>query len=99
MLRKLTVLASGEPGEASDLELAQEKLRAVHGYLKAEGLVRWTLNDLPDFAEEPYVMMASFYAAPEFMQAPNPTFWAVGLRQIQSAITLPSGGTVYTEYY
>lgn len=99
MLRKLARIGAAEPGEASDIELAEEKLRMVHGYLKTQDIVRWTLQDIPDYAEEPYVMMAAFYASPEFEMQADPTFWTFGLRQLQSAVVLPADHTATPAAY
>lgn len=99
VLRKLMVLAAGETASAEDYELAVEKLKAVHSYLEIEGLVRWTMQDIPMFAEEPYVSMAAFLSANEFERSPDPGMWEIGLRQIQSGIALKSSGTTYTEYF
>ena len=54
------VLLSGPAGQAR----AEECVRTVHAGLQAAGRTRWTLFDVPDFAEEPYAAMAAFLLAP-----------------------------------
>lgn len=51
--------------------LAEGKVVAVHAGLDARGRARWTLFDLPDWAEEPYVLMTAALLAPEFGQVPD----------------------------
>lgn len=98
-LQKLQVLAAGETPEAEDQELVVNKLRAVHAYLREEGLLRWTMQDIPDYAEEPYVMMAAFLAQEDFGRTVLPANWSGGLSLIQSAVSLPSTGPVRAEYF
>ncbi|MNU70343.1 hypothetical protein D3C71_597470 [compost metagenome] len=99
VLRKLTVLAAGETPDADDIELVNEKLDAVHAALRTRGLLRWTLNAVPDYAQESYVLMAAFLAAPEFQRVPDPTMWSAGMREIESAIALTDVGTIRAEYF
>lgn len=99
VLRKLMVLAAGETASAEDQQLAEEKLEAVHAALQVDGLARWTLQDIPKFAEEPYVMMAAFLGARDFGQPADGTLWAQGLGQIQAGVALGSGGPICTEYF
>lgn len=99
VLRKLMVLAAGEAPSADDQLLAEEKLEAVHAALQVDDLVRWTLQDIPRFAEEPYILMAAFMAAADFERQPDSGMWAVGLRQIQAGVALKSIGTVPAEYF
>lgn len=99
VLQKLLVVDAAEAGAATDLGKAEEKLRAVHADLRVNKLVRWTLQDIPDYAEEPYVMMAAFLASPEFSRIPQPALWQAGLAMIQEAVSLGNAGTVHTEYF
>jgi hypothetical protein len=61
MKRVRAVAMGGAAGQA----LAEQKIKAVHMDLDARGKVLWSLFDLPDYAEEPYVLMAGFLLAPE----------------------------------
>lgn len=99
VLRKLTVLPPGEDGDAADLETVTQKLQAVHASLKKDDLLRWTANDIPDFAEEPYVAMAAYLAGPEFTKAVTVDQWAYGHTEIEKAVQLKSSGTVSAEYF
>lgn len=98
-LQKLQVLAAGETPSAEDQELVVTKLMAVHAYLRKEDLLRWTVQDIPDYAEEPYVMMAAFLAAEDFGRVVSAANWQGGLSLIQSAVALPNTGPVRTEYF
>lgn len=99
VLRKLTVLGADEEPSASDYELALEKLRAVHAWLKAQKLLQWTMNDIPDFAEEPYVLMAAFMTTDEFGKPPRIDWWQSGLQAIAAGINLRNIGPTQAEYY
>lgn len=99
VLRKLSVLGAGETAEADDIDLVNEKLDAVHAALRTRGLLRWTLNAVPDYAQESYVLMAAFLAAPEFQRPPDATMWSAGMREIESAVALPNAGTTPAEYF
>lgn len=99
VLRKLTVLAAGESADAADIELVEQKLDAVHAALETRGLLRWTLNDVPASAEEPYVFMAAYLAAPEFQRALDPSLWSSGMREIEAAVALTGVGVTRAEYF
>ena len=79
---------AGATGQA----MAEEKVRAAHASLDARGLTRWTLLDLPDYAEEPLVMMAAELLAPEVGQPPLNGMSLAGEREIRRLIALPSSG-------
>lgn len=99
VLQKLQVLAAGETASAEDQELIVTKLKAVHEYLRTEDLLRWTWQDLPAYAEEPYVMMAAFLAQEDYGRAVLPQNWSGGLTLIQSAVARPVAGSVRAEYF
>lgn len=86
---------SGATGQA----IAEEKVRAVHYSLDARGVARWTLNDIPDYAEEPLVMMAAELLAPEVGQPPLPGLYVAGEREIRRLIAMPSSGTPVVAVY
>lgn len=79
---------AGATGQA----MAAEKVRAAHRSLEAKGLTRWTLADLPGFAEEPLVMVAAEMLAPEVGQPALPGMAAAGEREMRKLIALPSSG-------
>jgi hypothetical protein len=99
VLKKLQILPPGQDADAEDLETAIEKLRTVHASLKKEGLTQWTINDIPDYAEEPYVLMAAFLAGPEYERPVDVGMWQFGISEIRSAIQLPATGTVCADYF
>lgn len=80
---------AGATGQA----MAEEKVRAAHASLDARGLTRWTLADIPDYAEEPLVMMAAELLAPEVGQSPLPGLYLAGEREIRRVVAMPSSGT------
>ena len=89
VLGKLKILDPTETPNAADQAKAEEKIRAAHALIKGEGLLQWTLSDIPDFAEEPYVLIASALAADDF-NAPKDADWiALGVRLIQRGVYLP----------
>ncbi len=94
---RVRMIAMGGPaGQA----LAEQKVRAVHYNLDARGLTRWSILDIPDFAEEPYVLMAATLMAPEFGAKPDPTWQLIAERDIMRIISLPSNGhPVQTVYF
>ena len=98
-LRKSNNLGAEETASAADLQLAVETVKAVHGYLKSKDLLRWTLNDIPQEAEMPYVLMTAFYLQSEFEQAQNASFWSLGLDQIMGIVALPAIGVTQAEYF
>lgn len=80
--------------------IAEQKVRAVHYSLEARGKTRWSLLDIPRFAEEPYVFLAASLLAPEVGMKADPV-WAIGAEmELNRAIALPSlGGPVVGVYF
>lgn len=80
--------------------LAAQKVMAVHANLAARGKIRWSVLDLPDYLEQPYIEMASFLLAPEFAIKADPNWWAQGEMTINRFIALPSSGeSVVAAYF
>jgi hypothetical protein len=80
------VSMGGPAGQA----LAEQKVRAVHYSLDARGRTRWTLYDLPEWAEEPYVLMAATLLAPECGAKADPTWYAAADMDLMRIVSLPS---------
>lgn len=99
VLQKIEALSSEDEASPGDLQKALEKLRSVHSMLKAKRLLRWTLNDIPDVAEEPYVMLASILAAADFGAPIRPEWQLLGMQQIQEAVNLPATGVTQMESF
>jgi len=99
VLMKLEVLGAEDTPSSADFELAVNKLRAVHAWLKAEHLLQWVMNDIPDFAEEPYVMMAAYLTTDEFGQQSKPIWWQTGLAAIESGVNVRNNGPTQAEYF
>lgn len=98
-LQKLQVLGQDETASPADLAKAVEKVTAVHALLKAKGVLRWTKTDIPDYAEEPYVLIAAFFGAPDFQVERDPMGLQMGLNMIYEAVNLPAIGVTYAEYF
>lgn len=86
MARVRRIVMGGVAGQA----LAEQKVRAVHAELDARGRTRWFLADLPDYAEEPYVLMAAVLLAPEVGAQADPSWWQGGERMLIRAVALPT---------
>lgn len=100
VLRKIKVLGAGQTADAEDQLIAEQKVAAVHASLKKDERVRWTLQDVPEAAEEAYVFMASFLAAPEFGAGIGPEVWTWGQQEITRLISTPrSGEATRMEYF
>ena len=70
--------------------LAEQKVRAVHYDLEARGKTRWTLVDIPRWAEEPYEFLAAALLAPEFEIKADPTWGIMAEMSLARATALPS---------
>ena len=71
----------------------------VHQSLLVDDLLRWTLSDIPAYAEEPYVYMAAYLMKPEFEQQADPSQWLFGMSQIQKAVNLRATGVTQAVYF
>lgn len=89
LLRKLGVVGDGQTPDASDIQIAEEKLDAVHAILLAKRKLHWTWDDVPAYANEPYAMMGAFLAAPEFSVPPDIRIWQAGESLLNSVNTAP----------
>lgn len=89
LLRKLGLVGAGQTASGSDLEIAEEKIGAVHSALDVLSKTRWTIGDVPEYAAEGYVLMASVLAAPEFGAPADPGAWMGGLKLISACIAVP----------
>lgn len=79
------VSMGGPAGQA----LAEQKVRAVHYSLDARGRTRWTLQDVPSWAEEPMVMLAALLLAPEAGVKADPG-WAMAEQDLIRIVSLSS---------
>lgn len=80
--------------------LAEQAVMDVHSMLDARGKARWSVFDLPDFVEGPYVMMAANQLAPAFGMPMDPNIDARAMRDLAAVIALASSGErVRAEYF
>lgn len=77
-------IAAGAPA------LAEAKVRAVQWSLEARGRARWTLFDIPRFAEEPIVAMAATLMGPECGVKPDPNWTPMAEMELMRIVSLPS---------
>jgi hypothetical protein len=80
------VAMGGPAGQA----LAEQKIRAVHYSLDARGRTRWNLASVPEYVEEPYVLMAATLLAPECGVKADPNWYAAGEMDLMRIVSLPS---------
>jgi len=81
-------------------DLATEAVMAVHADLGARGKLRWTIWDLPQEAEQPYVLLAAFRLGPEFDRQVAPTDVVIAEKALARMIALPtSGERVRAQYF
>lgn len=76
----------GPAGQA----LAEQKIKAVHYSLDARGWTRWSLYDVPTYAEESYVMMAAVLLAPEVGAKADPNWGQMAEMNLMRIVSLPS---------
>ena len=80
--------------------LAEQAVMDVHTHLSAIGKARWSVFDIPDYAEGPYVELAANRLAPAFMLPPDPLSEARAMRELVVAIALPySAEPMRPEYF
>jgi hypothetical protein len=99
VLHKLKVLDPSQAASASKLAKALEKLSAAHYALRSQGLVRWTLQDVPEEVQEAYVMLAASLAADDYGAPANPGWGQSGLRMVQTYVHVPIGGPSCAESF
>lgn len=81
-------------------DIATKAITSVHADLAARGRVRWSIEDIPSAAEQPYVTLAAFQLAPLFEQQGNAAEVVQATRQLAQIIALPtSGERVQVEYF
>ncbi|HEY2616149.1 MAG TPA: hypothetical protein VGI78_02315 [Acetobacteraceae bacterium] len=91
----VTVLEQRVRKVAMVLQAPDEAAQAVfdvHQNLSARGLVRWSVFDMPDAAELPYVMLAANRLAPSFGAQADPNDDVAATRALYQIIALPSSG-------
>jgi hypothetical protein len=73
-------------------QIAEQAVMDVHANLDARGKTRWTVWDLPDFVEGPYIMMAANLVAPQFGLPADPAADVRAMRELAQVTALPSEG-------
>lgn len=91
-LIEIGALAAGEDADADDQQLAETKFNAVHASLGARGLLRWTLSDIPAWAEEPLVQMTASLIRKPFGMSPDEDAWISGELEIRRCIQIDWDG-------
>lgn len=85
-MRIKRVAMAGAAGQA----LAEAKVRAAFWSLEARGRTRFTLYDLPRWAEEPLVFMAAFLLAPEVEMKADPMWEQMAEREFMQINSVPT---------
>jgi hypothetical protein len=86
-LNRIRQVSMGGPaGQA----LAEQKIRAVQWSLEARGRARWSLFDIPSWAEEPLVLMAATLLAPEVGVKADPNWAPAAEMDLMRIVSLPS---------
>jgi hypothetical protein len=80
------VSMGGPAGQA----LAEQKVKAAQYSLEARGRARWTIFDVPVWAEESLVFMAAVLLAPECGVKADPTWGEQAERELMRIVSLPS---------
>lgn len=67
VLEELGVLAAGDSPNVSDANVVTDKYTALYQMLLTDGLVAWSaVDDIPEYAERPIVMMVAHLCASSF---------------------------------
>ena len=74
---------------AGSQAVAEQKVIAAYVSLDARGRTRFSLLDLPDWAEEPLVLMACVLAAPEFEVKVDPAWSAQAEMDLMRIVSFP----------
>jgi len=81
-------------------EHATQAVLDIHNHLAARGKVRWSTQDIPTYAEAPYVLLAANQLAPLFGAQANPADDVQASRALAQVIALTtSGSPVQVEYF
>ena len=73
-------------------DLATEAVMNVHRDLTARGVARWTVFDVPDAVEAPYVLLAANQLAPQFGAQADPRDVVQAMRSLAQYVALPTSG-------
>ncbi|MDR5802137.1 hypothetical protein [Caballeronia sp. LZ001] len=100
VLQKLKVLGVGQSASAEDLQVAKQAINEAHASLRKDRRVRWTLQELPEAAELPYVMLAATICAADFGAAADPGWGSWAEKEITGVIYTPrTDAPTRTEYF
>jgi hypothetical protein len=96
-LRKLKVIGATETASAEDLALATQGVSDAHSALALQGLLRWTLDTIPNDLDLAYELMAAYIKAPDFVQPQQPEWMVAGIGLVQQYVYLPNSGSTFSE--
>jgi len=100
LLRKLGVLGGGEAPSADDGAVAEEKIVAVHEAVTALGRANWPVDEVPPYAIEPYTLMGTVLAGPDFGRPVDTGAWVMGLRMLAAgSAAAVSKCPIHAEYF
>lgn len=90
VLEEVGVEGATEPSNYEDEQKALRGLKSAHYELDSEGLLRWTMSDIPSALEEPYVLLGAFYISNSFGQPQDGVGYARAMKQIRSCVMVDS---------
>lgn len=99
VLHKLRVLDPLEPAKPDDLVKAVEGVEAAHSAFKVEGLVRWTLVDIPDEVQMAYILMGAALCASDYGAVADPNWPTAAIRMVAAHVHIPIGGPSCAENF
>lgn len=99
ILHKLRVLDPVEPAKPDDLAKAVEGIQAAHNAFKIEGLVRWTLVDVPPEVQMAYILMGATLCASDYGAPADPSWAPAAMRMVQAFVHIPISGPSCAENF
>jgi hypothetical protein len=92
-LRKIKAVSGPEPAADEDMDIARHKALSAHSAIAVQGLLRWTLRDIPDDLLEAYILLTAFFAADDFTLPKDATWWPQGMGMVQAYVQVPAQPT------
>jgi len=89
-LEKVGFEGASETISDSDSDKALLGLKSAHYELDSEGLLRWTMSDIPSVLEEPYVMLGAYYIGDDFGMPQSDKIYLRAMKQIRAYVMVDS---------
>lgn len=99
-LEKVGLEGATETLSSEDRAKALTALKSAHYEFSGEGVLRWTMSDIPSEIEEGYVMVAAFYVAPDFGFMADINLKLAGMKLVRAyAMTPKADAPAPAEYF